>query len=161
MTTRFVCGLAASTLLLSAAAVAQDLSYQSTCQSVGGSAPEPLGDREGHAVLVAETSCRVVSGPLSGALVTATSIWEWNGTEATMLSNAGVYRMPGGELVFRGSEGKLTLTMADGKVTGFTASGKGQAILATGTAAPYAGKTTNWTAKSTGPGTFSVEDKVE
>ena len=91
--------------------------------------------------------------------MTGSAIWEWNGTEAVMLSNSGVLRTPDGTMVYRDSDGKLALTMADGKVTGFTASGKGQAMLATGSAASLGGKTTNWTAISTGPGQFAVEDK--
>ena len=51
--------------------------------------------------------------------------------------------------------------MTDGKVTGFTGSGKGTAVVATGSAASMAGKSDTWTAKSTGMGQFSVEDKLE
>ncbi len=91
--------------------------------------------------------------------MTGTIIWERDGPNATMLSNTGVLRMPGGTMAYSDSGGKIALTMADGKVTGFTASGVGNATLATGAAASLAGKTTNWTAKSIGPGQFTVEDR--
>jgi hypothetical protein len=140
-------------------AAAQEIVFTSTCQDVGHSAPEPLGDRDGHMISVADYSCHVDTSPMSGAVMTGTIIWEWDGPNATMLSNTGVLRMPGGTMAYSDSGGKIALTMADGKVTGFTASGVGKATLATGAAASLAGKTTNWTAKSIGSGQFTVEDR--
>ena len=66
---------------------------------------------------------------MSGGVSTGTIIWEWDGTNAVLLSESGVIRKPGSTLAYRGTEGKLALTMADGKVTGFTASLKGQRQL--------------------------------
>ena len=96
---------------------------------------------------------------MSGGVSTGTIIWEWDGTNAVLLSESGVIRKPGSSLVYRGTEGKLALTMADGKVTGFTASLKGQQQLATGSAASLAGKSYNLTSKSTGPSQWTVEVK--
>lgn len=117
-----------------------------------------IGDRDGHQISVADYSCHVDTGPMSGALMTGTVTWEWNGPNGVLLSNSGVLRMPGGTMAYRDSAGQIALTIVDGKVTGFTASGKGEAVLATGAAASLAGKTTNWTAKSAG-GQFAVEDR--
>ena len=44
---------------LAPGAVAQESTSTYACQDVGGGAPEPLGDREGHSILVAQVSCRV------------------------------------------------------------------------------------------------------
>jgi len=42
-------------------AFALEVTSTYTCQDVGTGAPEPLGDREGHTVTVAQCSCRVDS----------------------------------------------------------------------------------------------------
>jgi hypothetical protein len=159
-----ICGIATALIALSAtapSAVAQENTDTLTCQAIGwGNGPsEPLGDREGHGISVGEYSCRVDSGPMSGGVSTGTSIWEWDGTNAVLLSDSGVIRKPGSTLVYRSTEGKLALTMADGKVTGFTASLKGQQQLATGSAASLAGKPFTLTSKSTGPSQWTVEVK--
>ena len=72
-------------------------------------------------------------------------IWEWDGTNAKMLLESGVFRKPGAIVTYELTEGKIALTMTDGKVTGFTASGKGRFPTATGTAASLAGK--SWTCR--------------
>ena len=159
-----VCGIGTAVIALSAtapSAVAQENTATATCQAIGwgNGPPEPLGDREGHGISVGQYSCRVDSGPMSGGVLTGTIIWEWDGTNAVLLSESGVVRKPGSTLVYRGTEGKLALTMAEGKVTGFTASLKGQNQLATGSAASMAGKPYTLTAKPTGPGQWTVEQK--
>jgi hypothetical protein len=142
-------------------ALAQDNTFTSTCQGIGSSAPEPLGDREGHSIQTSQSSCHIDSGPLSGGILTTTDIWEWDGPNAVLLSGSGVVRKPGATLVVVDTGGKLTLTMADGKVTGWTASGKGTNVVATGSAASMAGKSYTFSAKPTGPGQFTVESKQE
>jgi len=138
-------------------AVAQEIS-KSICQLVGGSgALEPLGDREGHAIEVATETCRVEGGAMDGGLVTGQSIWEWDKTNAKMLSIAGVVRKPGATVAYEITEGKLALTIADGKVTGFTASGKGRWSMAAGSAASMAGKTFTYKARPTGAGQWETE----
>ena len=50
-----VCGIATAAIGLAAAApsaVAQENTFTLTCQNVGGGAPEPLGDRDGHSISV-------------------------------------------------------------------------------------------------------------
>ena len=137
-------------------AVAQEIS-KSICQLVGSSQLEPLGDREGHAIEVGTETCRVEGGAMDGGLVTGQAIWEWDKTNAKMLSIAGVVRKPGATVAYEITEGKLALTTADGKVTGFTASGKGRWSMATGSAASMAGKTFTYKARPTGAGQWETE----
>ena len=138
-------------------ALAQEIS-KSICQAVGANgAPEPLGDREGHGISVTMETCRVEGGAISGGIVTGQSIWEWDKTNANMLSVSGVVRKPGAIATYELTDGKLALTITDGKVTGFTASGKGRWPLATGSAASMAGKTFTYKAKSTGPGEWETD----
>ena len=146
---------------LAPGAVAQESTSTYACQDVGSGATEPLGDREGHSIVVAQVSCRVNSGPMSGGLSTGEGIWEWNGPNAVLVSANGVTRKPGATVVWVRTEGKLALTMVEGKVTGWTASGRGAYPIATGSAASLAGKSFTWTIKSAGPGQFTMEDKVE
>ncbi len=156
-------GIAAAIALMAVApsAVAQESTSTLACQDVGVSAPEPLGDREGHSILTSQTSCRVDSGPVSGGVSTGTDIWEWNGPKAVLLSSSGVVRKPGATVVYLSTAGTLALTMTDGKVTGWTASGRGTYPVATGSAASLAGKSFTFTAKPTGPGQFAAEFKTE
>ena len=158
---RDFCGVATAVIVVSAAAssaLAQENTATYSCQDVGVGPPEPLGDREGHSITVGGFSCRIDTGPMKGGVVTGSGIWEWDGTNAVSLAHSSVARMPGATVVWQGTDGKLALTMADGKVTGWTGSGKGHLLLATGSAASQAGKSTTWTGKSTGPGQFTIEE---
>jgi len=140
-------------------AVAQEISYIWTCQTVGIDPPEALGDREGHSISVNTASCSSESELMSGATLTGTTVWEWDGPKATLLSSNGVIRKPGGMVVYQNTGGSLALTMTDGKVTGFTSSGKGDEKLATGNLAVLAGKPYTWTAKPAAHGQFTIEVK--
>jgi hypothetical protein len=157
-------GVAAASVTFAAlapSAIAQDAASTWTCQDVGASQPEPLGDREGHSLFVGDYSCRIDGGPLSGGVVTGSNIWEHDGPKSTRLASQGVIRKPGAVVAFAGGMGSIVFTMTDGKVTGWTASGTGKNVLAAGAWAPLAGKANTWTAKPTGPGQFLVELKFE
>jgi len=139
-----VCGIATAAIALAVvmpSAVAQE-KETFTCQTVGTAAPEPLGDREGHAISVSEASCRADSGPDAGGVVTGTTIWEWDKTNGVVVSGNGVVRKPGYTEVYQAIDGKISLTVADGKVTGWTASGRNTVVLGTGSAASRVGKST-------------------
>ena len=139
-------------------AVAQENHFKITCQGIGPQgAPEPVGDRAGHAISVTQESCRVESGPWSGvAVLTGTATWEWDGPNALLLSGGDVVRKPGATAVSVMTEGKLALTMADGKVAGWTATGKGHWPVG-----ELAGKSFTYTAKSTAAGQWEVDGTVE
>ena len=152
--------VAVAFVALAPSAIAQEVTKFS-CQAVGGGAPEPLGDREGHNITVTTASCRNVGGLLDGSLLTAQEIWEWDGTNAKMLLESGVFRKPGAIVTYELTEGKLALTMTDGKVTGFTASGKGRFPTATGTAASLAGKSWTWKSRPAGAGQWEGEATLD
>jgi hypothetical protein len=155
-------GRAAAALAFAAfapSAFAQDITYTWHCQDVGANPPEALGDHEGHSIAVEPISCHSESESMSGALLTGTYIWEWDGPNAVLLSATGVIRKPGATMVYQETGGSIALTMADGKVTGFTASGKGYEKLATGSLAALAGTPYTWTVKPAGPGQSIVEVK--
>jgi hypothetical protein len=154
-----MCGLAIAMLLLAAIpnANAQTSKFSFPCQTIGSNAPEPLGDRDGHALAVTNFSCHADSGPLSGGVWTATAIWQFDGLKATLVTNNGVIRNPDGVAVFQDTQGTLTLVMANGKVTGWTANGEGHWSMATGNVANLADKSYTFAAKSITPVQFEVE----
>jgi len=161
---RNVCGLASAAVVFAAfapSAVAQDKVARFVCQNVGSFAPEPLGDREGHSISIAQFSCRVVAGPMSGGVMSGMILWEWDKGSAVLVSGDGVVRKPGSTVVYQDVDGKLALTMTEGKVTGFTASGHVKFPIATGDGASLAGKSWAWTTTSTGPDQFEIEDTIE
>jgi hypothetical protein len=96
---------------------------------------------------------------MSGGVWTGSIIWEWDKTNAVMVSGNGVIRKRGATAVYQEKEGKIALTMSDGKVTGFAASGAGSWVMGTGSAASLAGKTYTLAAKPIGPEQFTVEIK--
>ena len=127
------------------------------CQSVGNPTPQQLGDREGHVVVISLNSCRVTEGPMAGALLTDTVMWEWDGAKANLLSDSGYGGKAGAFIAFQAIDGKLEAIMTDGKFTGWTGSGHQQIKLATGSAASSNGKTITWTGKSAGPNQYEYE----
>jgi hypothetical protein len=122
---------------------------------------EDLGDRQGHSLQVGDYSCRVIDGPMAGAILTGTGVWEWDGATGTFLSGFVVVRKPGATVVSQTLSGKAEATMSDGKATGWTASGQTVWLLATGSAESIKGKTISWTAKGTGPHEFEVTSTVK
>jgi uncharacterized protein (DUF2147 family) len=69
--------------------------------------------------------------------------------------------LPWGFAAYQDTEGKVALTIADGKVTGATGVGKVHWVVATGGAAPLAGKTFSYTFKATGPGQWEANATSE
>ena len=154
----FHCALASLSAIVFALAVpsatAQELHGHNVCREVGAFTPEQLGDREGHALSIGQSSCQTTEGPGAGAVQTETNMWEWDGPKAKELSGYGVARKPGATFAFQHTDGTLEVTMTDGKPSGWTASGHGIVTLATGSLASLNGKKYEWTGKGTGPNVF-------
>ena len=131
------------------------------CQDVGNNTPEALG-AEGQSILTENFVCRIMTGPMQGANMTGTVIWNFNKTDGTLVSGTGVMRKPGSVVVYKDDSGTLKLDMDDkGNVTGGSATGQVTWLVATGAAAADKGKTWNWTAKDAGPGRFTLSEKAE
>jgi hypothetical protein len=160
---RNFCGISIVAAALAAAApnaVAQEITFTSPCSIVGNAAPEPLGDREGHAIFIEQDICRFDSGPFAGGVMTASSTWEFDKTNAVLVSSSAIFRKPGAIAVGQLTEGKIALTITDGKVTGVTSWARGNWPIATGSAAPLSGRSFTATGKDAGPGQFVLEYKV-
>ena len=150
-------GVAALALTSTVALAQSGQTARLYCHAVGSSQPEPLGDREGHAISIGEIACRVEGGLADGGLLTGTIIYEWDKANGVLLSGIGVTRKPGATTSYQHTEGKITLIMSDGKVTGYTGSGRGRHTMATGAAASLNGKTYSFTFKTVGPGQYVVD----
>jgi len=138
-------------------AVAEELSFKLFCQEVGGAGePEQAGDHEGHVISVDHYSCRMEGGPMDGAVVTGGDVTDWDKTNGVEVLGDAAVRKPGAFAVYQDMEGKVALTIADGKVTGATGAGKVHWVVATGSAAPLAGKTFSYILKSTGAGQWEA-----
>ena len=152
---------AAAFAMCAVGANGQENSFYFSCQSVGSSPPEPIGDREGHSISSGEVSCRGEGGPLVGGVMTGVTTYEWDKSNGVLLSGSGIIRKPGATTAYRITEGKIALVMTDGKVIGTTAAGKGVYTLATGSAASLAGKSFTYSTRPTAPGQFAIDVKVE
>ena len=153
--------ISASLVLLVSSGLAMAESYKHTCMQVGPNMSEPLGDREGHAALVADASCMTEGDLLDGTVMTQHTIWEFDKGAMNILSADGVSRKPGTTGAYRITAGSMSYVMKDGKPAGWNASGKGVYTMATGVAAALAGKAFTWTGYATGPRTYIIEAKVD
>ena len=91
--------------------------------------------------MIGEYSCKIVDGQGVGGIITGSSVWEWDGAKANLLSGYGVTRGPDFTDVFHAVDGKAELIMSEGKPTGWTSSGTAVLNLATGSAASSKGRT--------------------
>jgi hypothetical protein len=142
-------------------AIAEELSFKLICQDIGAGANEPVGDHENHVISVDQYSCRMETGPMSGAVLTGSDVIEWDNTNGVEVLGSAAVRKPGGFAVYQDMEGKFAVAIADGKVTGFSGAGKVHWVVATGSAAPLAGKTFSYTMKSTGAGQWEADATSE
>lgn len=163
MKTQLRFALAALGLALAAGAAFGQTTWKTHCTNIGPASSEPLGDREGHGLSVANSVCTVEGGPFSGGVTTQQVIWEGDQAKgaSTLLSGDGVTRKPGATSAYRNTAGILTYVMKDGKPAGWTASGTSVITMAVGEAASLKGKTVSWTGKATGPRTFVIESKLD
>jgi hypothetical protein len=159
-----ICSLA--TVAVALAVVAPSAYAQETnvitCQYFGGPPhSEPLGDREGHSLSIADVSCVATSGPLAGGVETGRVISEFDKAKGVLLMGGGVVRKPGATAVYQITEQSIALTITDGKVTGSSIAGRSKYLLATGSFAPLAGKTGSFTIKPGAPGQYIIEETLD
>ena len=148
--------------IFSGGALAQSAAVErATCQDVGISPQEPIGDRQGHSFAVSEYSCIVQGGVLGGGIQTGMNIWEWDKGSAISASGSGVVRKPGAAVVFVINEAKTSLMVANGQVTGYSGVAKGIYKVAAGAAAALAGKSFTSRFRSLGSGQFVIETTVD
>ena len=143
-------------------AQAQDFGRE-VCREIGRTVPEPLGDRQGHAITHTESSCKTMDGLTAGAVRSENSLFEWDGTTATLVSAYGVDRGPGGGVMaLQDVDAKIDLMVtAGGRPIGWSGSGHSIVTLASGPWEALKGKTISWTARSTGLGEYEVVNTLQ
>lgn len=158
MTKRLFAGLflAAAVLISSAGMSKAELIGRYQCNIVGPAIPEPVGDRSGHHILSYSYSCVGIEGILKDAVVTASSVSEWDGLKTKTTAALGVHRAPGGAAIGQLLEGAGSVIIKDEKPVGTEMSGKSVFKFASGTLAPLSGKTVNFVSKSTGLNRFEM-----
>lgn len=149
--------LLACVLAAQSPALAQTSAFRAVCNNHGANLPEPVGDRDGHRLQIAEGNCLVQGGLLDGAVLTEQTFWEFDKGTGTMLSSQGIYRRPGAMATYTNTDGAMSFQSTDGRITGWTAGGKGRFAMASGSAASLSGKTYRWTARPTGPRSYVIE----
>ena len=153
-------GAATLSLLFAREALGGD-SFVYRCHVIGVPQVESLGDKDGHSLSMAQHTCLAEGGPFDGAIMTGSNIQEYNGPNGIGRAGSGVVRKPGVTAIYVTTEQKTVLKVADGRVVGFESNTKGRYVMATGTAAAYAGKSYSSTARSTAPGQFVIEVKFD
>jgi len=148
---------AAASLAAAAGPVHAELVGRYECNIVGTLGQEPIGDRPGHMLVSFQYSCYGVDGLLKGALYTASVASEWENQKGVYLYGAGIHRMTDGLAVIQLVDGTGSVVMHDGTPAISQAKGKVVFKLASGSLAPLAGKTVDFTARLTGPGHFIYE----
>jgi hypothetical protein len=126
------------------------------CSYIGNGAPEPIGDKPGHALVSLVFTCRAVDGVMKGAAVSAMSISEWGEGKGTLLTAIGSHAAAGGYAVTQLVEGTGAVIMKDDKPVGFTTTGKVLIKAAWGTLGALAGKTVTFNTRPTGPHQFEM-----
>ncbi len=136
----------AAPALLCVAGIAQAKGevYRSYCTFYGAKSAENIGDRPDHKVTVGTNACEVTGGVLEGGIMTAQTIYEWDGPKATLLMGNGVLRKEGMIVVYKHLEGH-TDVIHDDKGTHYVATGTGVVAFASGAAASMSGKTYTFT----------------
>ncbi len=149
----------AAASMVSAAALGQ--SMRAHCSVSGINTPEPIGDKQGHAIVTNNFTCRTEGGPFDNGVSTGSQIYEFNGTAGVGKAGHGIIRAPGGSAVWVNQEMRSDLQMTDGKVVGAKGGGRGTFTLATGSAAQFNGKAYEYNFTTTGPNQFTIATEVK
>jgi hypothetical protein len=155
---RFVASILVSALgLIGTSGMAQaDSIGRYECNIIGPVGLEPIGDHDGHVLRSYDFSCEGVDGLFKGAVYTAISVSELDGSKASFHLGGGIHRAPAGLAVGQMLEGSGSTTMLDGRPRA-TASGTMMVRFASGTLASLSGKTLKWAAKPAGFNRFDME----
>ncbi|MCP4620044.1 MAG: hypothetical protein GY844_26855 [Bradyrhizobium sp.] len=137
--------------------VLADMVGRYECSVVGPSIPEPVGDRADHTVQTVQYSCVGVDGLLKGAVMTGSTVVEWQGPKSKFLSASTTHRTPGGLAVGQLLEGNGSVVMKDGRPLGQEATGKATIKFASGALAGLSGKNLKWVSKPVGLNRFEQE----
>jgi len=127
------------------------------CNIIGPIGLDPIGDRDGHQLRSYDYSCAGVDGIFKGAVLTAVSVSEMDGSRVTYHLAGGVHRIAGGLAVGETLEGTGSTVAQEGSPARATASGRMIFKFASGKLAALSGKTFKFTAKPIGFNRFEMD----
>jgi hypothetical protein len=127
------------------------------CNIIGAIGLEPIGDHDGHLLRSFDYSCAGVEGIFKGALLSAVSVSEVDGSRVTFHLVGGVHRIAGGLAVGETLEGTGSSVAQEGGRARTASTGTMIFKFASGKLAPLSGKTFKWAAKPVGFNRFELE----
>lgn len=127
------------------------------CNIIGPISLEPIGDRAGHLLRSYDYSCAGVDGIVKGAVFSAYSISEIDGSQVTFHAAGGIHRIGGGLAVSQSLDGTGSTVMQEESAVRAIASGHMIFKLASGKLAGLSGKSFNWAVKPLGYNRFDLE----
>ena len=130
-----------------------------TCRVTKTSQLDHLG-RDGQPAELSQFTCRVRGGLLDGFVATGTNIWEPGKSRAVLIGSIVVARKANAAVVYEVQQATRTFTEAAGPAARWEGAGRGTYKLATGPAAPLAGKSFRSIARYDGPGTFTIHATI-
>lgn len=151
--------LALAALLAAPAAVAASSTSHFDCRVTSVAQLDHLG-RTGQPAELAQFTCRVRGGLLDGFVATGTNIWEPAPGGAVLIGSIVVARRADSAVVYEVEQASRKLADRDNPKGRWQGTGRGVYKLATGVAAPLAGKTFHSVARYEGPGAFTIESVV-
>jgi hypothetical protein len=110
-----------------------------------------------HDPEVSDFTCRITGGLLDGFVATGTNIMEPQEGGSRLVGSIIVAQKAGSIVVYEVSEATRRLKTIKGGVLGWESTSVGTYKLATGSAAPLAGKSFSAVARSGGPGVFTID----
>jgi hypothetical protein len=134
--------------------------YHSDCRVVDTTKLEHFGN-EGQAAEMTHFTCRITGGLLDGFVVHGTNIWEpKKGGERSLLGSLAFAQKAGSTIVYEVNQGGRKFPTSKDSSVRWESASLGSFRLATGSAAPLAGKSFSSVARYTGPGTFIIDNMI-
>lgn len=138
------------------AALAGGVTSHFTCRVTAVSQLDRLG-HDGQPAELSQFTCQVRGGLLDGFVATGTNIWEPGRDSAVLIGSIVVARKGDAAVVYEVQQATRKLVRPQDPDHGWEGTGHGLYKLATGTAAPLAGKSFRSVARRQGAGAFSID----
>lgn len=135
------------------------VTYASDCRITDTVRLENFGPH-GEAAELSHFSCRISGGPLHGAAVTGTNIWDTADEAGGLLGSIAVAETPDARVMYEVHDVVRRAQTRDGRVVGWEATSWGIYKAASGSAAALAGRTFTSVVRFTGPRTYTIANTI-
>lgn len=137
------------------------VTYTSTCKVTDTTRLENFG-RHGEAAQLSHFNCRISGGPLDGAVVTGTNMWDMaDEAGGSLLGSIAVAQRADTRVMYELRNVVRRPRISDGRVVGWEATSWGIYKAASGSAAALVGRTFSSVARFTSPGTFTIANTID